>query len=257
MKNLFTLFFALFLIYSYSQQKHFSLNMALRMQSDSIYCDLIANDDLPIKGFQMGFYHNSDNVEFLLIKQTTLPDLGELDFNEICPKYVRMLWTKKTAGNHNIKKGDVLFSLVYKELSPTDHFICMMPSKGTTGEKCTTFLREAFDDSFNNYIVDDICIDYKIKGQIVVVSSEDVVKDHISVNLNSEYNNLIIQNDDGFLYGKAKFQLNNINGMESMNQNLQPSSYQTIDLSKYPAGMYVYRILEDHKSIKSGKIVLR
>ena len=62
MKNLFTLLFTILLVQAYSQQKHFSLSMDLRMQSDSIFCDLIANDDYPIAGFQFGFHHNSDQV---------------------------------------------------------------------------------------------------------------------------------------------------------------------------------------------------
>ena len=168
-----------------------------------------------------------------------------------------MLWTYSPPGNHLIKKGDVLFTLVYKELQPTNHFICMMQSKGTTGsDYCTTFIREAFDGSFNSYPVDDICINYQVVGGSILLSSEDLDNSNINVSLKNHSNGLLIQNDEAFS-NNTNFQLININGKDCLMQKLQAATNQTIDITKYPAGMYIYRIVTENKSIKAGKVVLR
>jgi len=257
MKNLFTLLFTVLLVQAYSQQKHFSTSMAIRLESDSIFCDLIANDDYNLSGLSFGFHHNSDYVDFLDIRQVTLPGIDQLRYFENCPRYVRMIWTYPQTDGYQVKKGDVLLSLIYKELQPTDHFICMMPSQVSPNDKCLGFTREAYDALFNGYIVDDVCINYKIKDAVVIVSSKDEHADNINVCLNGQCNGLIIQNDEGFSDGNAKFQLININGTECMTQKLQTATNQIIDITRYPAGMYIYRIVTDNKSIKAGKVVLK
>jgi hypothetical protein len=263
MKNAFLLLLTVLSVQSYSQQKHFSLSMALRMQSDSIFCDLIAKDDYSIVGFQFGFHHNSDQVEFLEVQQKSLPGIGKLDFNEICPKYVRMLWNDPKAHNYNIRKGDVLFTLVYKELQPTDHFICMMASKGDPGGFCSNFPREAFEFDLLNgnlidYIVDDICVNYEISnGQPILLSSDNEDKDQIQVFMNDADKNLIIGCDPGISTKNMKLQITSLNGADCIAKSLETKEYQQVDLSRLPAGLYYYNIVSEKRSLSSGKIVLR
>ncbi|MBK9108879.1 MAG: hypothetical protein IPM92_11080 [Saprospiraceae bacterium] len=164
------------------QNQEFKLDFKLRFENQKIYCDVIPTENYEVATLQFGIHHNSEFVEFDTLTSDIILDVGRKIFNEICPRNVRIVWINKSLENVKLQKNVPFLTLEYRELFPTDHFICLMPSAHPS---CTTMVREVLYDINNTikyYSIPDACIEYRIKDGIIIVASEEQ-KNEINFNL--------------------------------------------------------------------------
>lgn len=243
---------------SFAQNQHFQLELRLRVENNLVYCDAIAKEDYLIIGLQLGFYHNNDEVEFVDFYGVEL-ESEQVKYNEICPKYVRMIWLNKDINNKSISGGDTLFTMVYQELTPQNHFICMMPSSGT--DHCSTFIREALyaDPVSNNiltYVVDDVCVDYQIQAGQIILAEQTLEKDQPALfDIQQQEDQLQFHSKQEILSGKYKLCITDNNGRQLLVHSLN-SSEESISTSFIPSGIYFYQIRDSNSFIQMGKLLI-
>lgn len=161
----------IFFLHVDAQQRHFELYGEARMSDNMVYCDLKAADDYDIASMQFGFHHDSRSSQFIGI-ESDIKELKNNHFNEVCPNYIRMTWNHSNGDHITVSKGQIVISLVYQINREEPYFICMMDNGR---DKCENFLREVLDGDFEKYVVNDICVEYRLKDDKAVVT--DVLDD--------------------------------------------------------------------------------
>ncbi|MBK7469169.1 MAG: T9SS type A sorting domain-containing protein [Saprospiraceae bacterium] len=247
--------FLLFCNTLFSQAQHFSTKMDIRVENQEIIADLIALEDYSLLSFQFGFYHNSENVTYKNLYSSVLPDITKLsNSGAACPKYVKIAYYSKNALPFNIKKGDVIFTLVYEEDTPKDHFICMMPSTGS--DHCKYMPREVIDKNELLLIVDDVCAHYRIQnGQAILLANEDPDLDEVKCLYNNTLKGFDISSSTLSLDGYSLSVLD-LNGKEVFRSNLNTSSSQFISAERLLTGSYLYSIQKSKQASKYGKVIV-
>ena len=237
------------------QAQHFSTKMNIRVENQEIIADLIALEDYSLLSFQFGFYHNSENVTYKNLYSSVLPDITKLsNSGAACPKYVKIAYYSKNALPFNIKKGDVIFTLVYEEDTPKDHFICMMPSTGS--DHCKYMPREVIDKNELLLIVDDVCAHYRIQnGQAILLANEDPQLDGVKCLYNNTLKGFDISSSTLSLDGYSLSVLD-LNGKEVFRSNLNASSSQFISAERLLTGSYLYSIQKSKQASKYGKVIV-
>lgn len=259
MKNFLLIPFLTFCaLQSFAQNQHFQLEFRLRVENNLVYCDVIAKEEYLVLGFQFGFYHNSSEVEFIEVVGGKLKDLN-YKYNEICPKYVRMLGVESSGKNLHLHAGDTLFTLVYQEQTPQDHFICMMP--GTGGDHCSTFLREVlYADTISkqlvSYIVDDVCVDYQIQAGQIILSEQNLNTGQPALfEIQQQGDQILLHSKQEILSGKYNIYINDNNGRLIKIHPLNTND-ESISIASIPSGMYFYQIRDSKSFVQSGKLLI-
>ncbi len=234
MKNGIVFLLAAFALTGLHAQRHFRTELRIRVNNDTIVADLVALEDYGIAALQFGFYHNSEDVYFEKISSNKLAPI-QLAYWEICPRHVRISWNTSTTTNIGIRAGDTILSLHYTEQKPTSHFICMMSS---TGSGCQSFFREVVDENLNPYIVDDVCVFYRVVGGVVelISSTNDAAEDN-PLTVWSHNNYLYISRSAGYR-GPLPLRIYNLEG-QSVFQGVLDSDYQHFSLPHLSSGVYL------------------
>lgn len=240
----------------WSQSNDFSLEFKLRFENQKVYCDVIPKEDYKLATLQFGIHHNSDQVAFKTLTSNVLKG-DKFKFNQICPNNVRILYINENLNeNLIVNKGDILMTLEYEELSPTNHFICIMPSKEYT---CTTMVREVIyveNNSLKAYsIFSDACVEYKIKDGVIIVGNNPVDQ-----NVNNVYFDPYSKQLKYKLSQISKFDFSALDIFDMHGNRV--ISMDDIDfegsfaLQHLNTGIYLYKIYSKGKSIEVGKFLV-
>jgi len=255
MKTLSTFALLLNVLLLTGQKTEFGLYFKLRMENQRVYCDVLAKEDYEVLSMQFGIHHNSDQVTFKNLSSNVLVS-KHFRFSQICPNNVRIIYIHDpTNENILLKKDSVLMTLEYEELSPSDHFICIMPSASST---CTTMVREVLQN-FNTKLHEyktflDACIEYKIKDGAILLANDAVAARELELYYDEASNALVFLNEPHFNDGSWTVEVCDLLGKIQMKDVILPSA-SSIPIRHIHPGYYVYTIRNANNHVKSASFV--
>ena len=255
MKNIVTIVLLFGSLALSAQTKHFTLIPELRLEGDSLFCDLkVAEDYDDVVGAQFGFHHDSENSRFLEVISGSV-SFGKI-YNEVCPQYVRISWVEPSARGIDLKKGDAFLTLSYFLEADEDHFICMMESRGS---RCTAFKREVlYGQLLEKFIVDDVCIEFSASsGNLSVHSLTTSNQQENEINAQVYYsitNRSAVVRFSEMIDDQIELFIFNLAGQPVLTEDISGREVQ-IPLDKLADGVYTYRLLGSRGVIKTGKLL--
>lgn len=255
MKTLSTFALLFNLLLLNGQKTEFGLYFKLRLENQLVYCDVLAKEDYEVLTMQFGIHHNSDQVAFKNLSSNVLVS-KHFRFNQICPNNVRIAYVHDPANeNLLLKKDSVFMTLEYEELSPSDHFICIMPSASYT---CTTMVREVLQNlntelhEYKTFL--DACIEYKIKDGAILLSNESVDAQKPELYYDEASNALVFLNEQHFSDGSWTLEVCDLLGKIQMKDVILPFA-SSIPIRNIHPGYFVYTIRNENKIIKTASFV--
>ncbi|MBK9270652.1 MAG: hypothetical protein IPM48_03575 [Saprospiraceae bacterium] len=233
----------------------------LRQIEDTIVLDVVPLDHYDLLGFQFAIEHSSPEVDFLEVK-STLPNYDRnLRFNEVCKNVIRNLWASPDLSVYPFSPGNAFLSFYFIEKTPTRHFIRILPSRASPGNKCNHMLREFLGFNGKQYYLPDVQIDYEIQNNQLIILNQSEVRKPIfaKLYLSSDQQSVLVEPIGDFVQGKASIAIFDLSGKQILLQVLENAGPWQIKLPAQAAtsGLLTYRLLLPDQQVQAGKLMIK